>query len=168
MKKTIVLVFIFSMLLHGCRMSYSFNGASIDYTLTKTIALHQFLNQAPMVYATTTQTFNEKMKDVFVRNTKLKITDVNPDLEIEGEITRYDTTPQAVKDDAYASLARLTMTVKMRYKNNKKPTEDKEETFTAYRDYDSSKTLSDVQEELDKQLAEEIVDQIFNATMSNW
>jgi len=168
MKKILVFIYIFPLLFHGCRVSYSFNGASIDYNLTKTIDLRSFQNQAPMVYATTTQALNERMKDVFVRNTKLQITDVNPDLEIEGEITRYDTSPQAVKDNAYASLSRLTMTVKMRYRNNKNPTEDKEETFSAYRDYDSSKMLSEVQEELDKQLIEEIVDQIFNTTMSNW
>lgn len=167
MKKLLVLLLI-PLIATACKVSYSFNGASIDYNLTKTIHIADFQNQAPLVYAPLTQTFNEEMKDVFTRNTKLKFTDVNPDIEIEGEVIRYDFTPQSVKEDAYASETRLTISVRMRYRNNKKPEEDKEETFSAYRDFSANRLVDEAQDELIPQITKELVDQIFNSTMSNW
>ena len=167
MKKILVL-FLIPFLATACKVSYSFNGASIDYNLTKTIHIADFQNQAPLVYAPLTQIFNEEMRDVFTRNTKLQFTDVNPDIEIEGEVIRYDFTPQAVKEDAYASETRFTVSVRMRYRNNKKPEEDKEETFSAYRDFNANMLVDQAQDELIPQITKELVDQIFNSTMSNW
>ncbi|NDV79885.1 LptE family protein [Dysgonomonas sp. 511] len=159
---------IISLITISCSVSYKFNGASINYQETPTIDIRDFLNQAPLVYPSLTQTFNERMKDVFTRNTKLQFTTVNPSLELEGEIVRYDLTPQAVQENNLAAQTRLTMNVRFRYRNNKNPQEDKEETISAYRDFSSSYTLEQVQDDLIKQLTEDIVDQIFNATMSNW
>lgn len=170
MRRFLTVLFL-PLLFTACKPSYSFNGASIDYNVTKTIYLKDFQNQAQLVYAPLTQVFNEKMKDVFIRNTKLIFTDRNPDMEIEGEIVRYDLTPQAVKQEGNQSLAsatRLTMAVKIRFRNNKNPREDKEETISAYRDFSSNRMLTDVQDELITELTQEIVDQIFNTTMSNW
>lgn len=163
----ILLIFI-PVLTGGCKVSYGFNGASIDYDIIKTIQIHDFQNQALEVYAPLAQRFNEEMRDVFTRNTKLIFTSSNPDVEFEGEIIRWDFAPQAVKDDGYASETRLTMGVRVRYRNNKEPEKDREETFTAYRDFDANRMADEAQEELIPQLNKEIVDQIFNATMSDW
>lgn len=168
MKKILATLIATIIIITGCKVSYSFNGASIDYNETKTIDIRDFPNRAPLVYLPLTQVFNERMRDIFDRNTKLEFTNVNPDLEIEGEITRYDLAPLAVQANALASQTRLTMEVRMRFKNNKNSQKDKEETISAYRDFDSSKMLTDVQDELIDQLTKEIVDQIFNTTMSDW
>ncbi|MBK5721524.1 hypothetical protein JGH11_11635 [Dysgonomonas sp. Marseille-P4677] len=167
MKKAILLI-LFATLMTTCTVSYKFNGASINYAETPDIEIRDFQNQALLVYPPLAQVFNERMKDVFTRNTKLKFTSVNPSLEIEGEIVRYDIAPLSVREDNLASQTRLTMGVKMRFRNNKNPAEDKEETITAYRDFDSNLMLTDVQESLVDELTKDIVDQIFNATMSNW
>lgn len=167
MKKAALLI-LFILLMTTCTVSYKFNGASINYAETPDIEIRDFPNQAQLVYPPLSQTFNERMKDVFTRNTKLKFTKVNPSLEIEGEIVRYDLTPLSVKEDNLASQTRLTLGVTMRFRNNKNPQEDKEETISAYRDFDSNLMLTDVQDELIDELVKDIVDQIFNATMSNW
>ncbi len=166
--RKIILFCLLSIVVISCTVSYKFNGASINYQETPDIDLREFQNQAPLVYPLLTQVFNERMKDVFTRNTKLRFTTVNPALEIEGEIVRYDLTPQAVQENNLAAQTRLTMAVKFRYRNNKRPEQDKEETISAYRDFSSSLMLTDVQDQLIKELTEDIVDQIFNATMSNW
>lgn len=168
MRKLIAVLCLIALVCVSCRISYGFNGASIDYSLVKTIYIAEFRNQAPLNYAPMSQVFTEGMKDHFTRNTRLTLTDVNPDLEIEGEIVRYDYSPLAIKEDSYASQTRLTMAVRMRYRNNKNPSEDKEELFSAYRDFDSNQMLTDVQDQLIDEMTKEIVDQIFNATMSNW
>ncbi|MDL2214841.1 LPS assembly lipoprotein LptE [Dysgonomonas sp. OttesenSCG-928-M03] len=165
----ILFCLILPLLLVSCTISYKFNGASIDYSKVKSIDIRDFRNQASRVYPPLVQTFNEHIKDVYTRNTKLIIlSNQKADLELEGEIVRYDLTPLAVKEDAYAGMTRLTMAVKIRYINNVNPNEDKEETFSSYQDFESDKLLDDVQDQLIDLLIEDIVDQIFNATMSNW
>lgn len=169
MKRNILITLSCLTLLVACKISYSFTGTDIDYNETKTIKINQFTNQASLVYPTLAQTFSEKVRDVYTKNTKLKFTERDPDIEIEGEITKYELTQQAVKDNAYASESRLTMSVTVRYRNNKNPAKSKDNlTFSAYRDFSNAYMLTDVQEQLNTEMTEDIVDQIFNATMSNW
>jgi len=166
--RKIAIIVLFSLFITSCTVSYKFNGASINYAETPTIDIRDFLNQAPMVYPPLEQVFNERLKDVFTRSTKLQFTTVNPSLELEGEIVRYDIAPLAVQEDMFSAQTRLTLGIKFRYRNNKNPQEDREETLTAYRDFDSNNMLTDVQDQLITELTDDIVDQIFNATMSNW
>lgn len=166
-----VLFFAFAgicILMESCSISYGFDGASIDYNTTKTLYLANFPNQAQLIYPPLEQRFNEDLKDVFIRNTRLQLVNQNADLEIEGEIIGYELTPMAVQEDAFASETRLTMTVRMRYRNNKVEGQDKEETISAYRNFPSDKVLTDIQDQLIDELCKDIIDQIFNSTMSNW
>jgi hypothetical protein len=149
-------------------MSYSFRTASIDYELTKTLSIARFINQAPLVYPPVEQQFNESMTDMFTRNTRLQLVQQNADMEIEGEIVGYQLTPMAVQEDAFASETKLTMSVRMRFKNNKTNTPPIEETISANRTFSSNTVFDSVQDELVRQLIDEIVDQIFNSTMANW
>ena len=75
---------------------------------------------------------------------------------------------QAVTENAYASQTRLTITVRVKYTDNKNEGKDIDQTFSAYRDFDSSVMLTDVQDDLCQQIAKELVDLIFNATLGDW
>jgi hypothetical protein len=109
------------------------------------------------------------LKDSYTRQTQLQMVDANGDLQIEGEITGYDVTPQAVGSDAYATMTRLTITVKVTFVNTKESQYDFENrTFTAYQDFSSDRMLTDVQDELITVICEELVELIFNATVANW
>lgn len=152
----------------ACSISYKFNGASIDYTKVKTITIKDFPNQAPLVYPPLSQLFTETLKDMYIRQTRLQLVPNNGDLELEGEITGYELTPTAVKEDAYASQTKLTITVRVRYSNRVNPEEDFEQTFSAYREFDSNQMLQAVQEQLSTEIVEELTDQIYNATVANW
>ncbi len=167
MKKIWALIITFT-ILTACSVSYKFTGASIDYNLTKTLQLSHFVNQAPLVYPPLENFFNEALKDMFTRNTRLQFVNQNGDMEIEGEIVGYELTPMAVQEDMFASETKLTMNVRMRFINNKIRGQDKEETISAYKTFSSNVNLTDVQDELIKELTDEIVDQIFNTTMANW
>ena len=159
---------LIAFILSACTISYKFNGASIDYNLTKTIMISEFPNQAPLVYPPLEQRFNEELKDLFTRNTRLQFVKQNADLEMEGEIVGYALTPLAVQEDSFASETRLTLTVRMRYRNNKEEGQDREESISAYRNFPADRMLTDVQDQLIGELVKEIADQIFNVTMSNW
>lgn len=166
--KKILFLLILSLITSSCRISYSFRTASIDYELTKTLMIAHFVNQAPLVYPPLEQRFNEEMKDMFTRNTRLQLVNQNGDMEIEGEIVGYELTPLAVQEDAFASETKLTMTVRMRFRNNKTDAPQIEERISANRTFSSNTVFDSVQDQLMGELIEEIVDQIFNATMANW
>ena len=71
--------------------------------------------------------------------------------------------------DGYSTMAELRMTVNVRFVNNTNHAEDiSDQQFTASREYNASQQLSSVQEELVQQMIDEIVEQIFNATVANW
>ena len=89
-------------------------------------------------------------------------------MDLEGEITGYDLTPMAVKEDAYASQTKLTITVRVRYANRVNPDEDFEQSFSAYREFDATQMLQQVQDQLSEEIFDELVDQIYNATVANW
>lgn len=170
MKKSgiIYLFLVLSVIMAGCTISYKFNGASIDYTKVKTISIKDFPNQAPLVYPPFSQQFTEGVKDIYVRQTRLSLVRDNGDLQLEGEITGYDLTPMAVKEDAYSSKTKLTITVKVRYTNRTNADEDFEQSFSAYREFDSNVMLQDVQDQLCSEIIEELADQIYNSTVANW
>lgn len=170
MKKSgiIYLFLVLSVIMAGCTISYIFNGASIDYTKVKTISIKDFPNQAPLVYPPLSQQFTEGVKDIYVRQTRLSLVRDNGDLQLEGEITGYDLTPMAVKEDAYSSKTKLTITVKVRYTNRTNADEDFEQSFSAYREFDSNVMLQNVQDQLCSEIIEELADQIYNSTVANW
>ncbi len=171
MKKCIITFSLSIFLFISCSISYQFNGASIDYSKIKTMNIRDFTNQATLVYPPLTQVLSETIKDHYTKNTRLEFVNTNADLELEGEVTRYDLTSQAVKEQAngvFATETRLTISVRFRYTNNKVPEENKEETITAYRDFSSNKMLNEVQDELIDEISKDIADQIFNMTLSNW
>lgn len=167
-KNKIWLVSLLGLILTACTISYKFNGASIDYTKVKTITIKDFPNQAPLVYPPLSQVFTEALKDIYIRQTRLQLVKSNGDLELEGEITGYDLTPLAVKEDAYASQTKLTITVRVRYSNRVTPDDDFEQSFSAYREFDSNQMLQNVQDALCKEIVDELIDQIYNATVANW
>lgn len=167
-KNVIWLCLLIGVLATACSISYKFNGASIDYTKVKTITIKDFPNQAPLVYPQLSQEFTEALKDIYIRQTRLQLVNDNGDLELEGEITGYQLTPMAVKEDAWSSQTKLTITVRVRYSNRTNPDEDFEQSFSAYREFDATRMLQDIEPEYVPIIVEELVDQIYNATVANW
>lgn len=147
---------------------YKFNGASIDYTKTKTIQLNDFINRSSYVWGPMAPMLNNQLKDHFANHTKLIQVKRNGDLKIEGEITQYSQRNKSVSSEGYSAQTELQMTVNVRFTNNVNHDEDFERSFSATTTYETTQSLASVQEELVTQMVEELVDQIFNATVANW
>lgn len=166
--KTVMLALASVLLVQGCTVSYKLNGASIDYNTIKTITLETFSNRAAYQWAPMAPMFNNTLSDRYNSQTKLRQVKRDGDLVISGEIVSYDQTNKSISADGYSSMVQLRMTVKVKFTNNKQHNDDFDKTFTANREYDSSQQLSAVQEELVQQMIDDIVDQVFNATVANW
>ena len=159
-----------SMFMVGCifmRGGYSFSGASIP-DAAKTFSVAYFPNNAPMVSPTLSTMFTEALKDKFSRQTKLQLVEEGGDFAFEGEITGYSSTTASVSSDNYAQLNRLTITVRVEFTNVVEPNNSFVQTFSQFADYDSQQLLLDIQTELDQQIVDQIVTDIFMAAAANW
>lgn len=153
----------------ACTPRFTLNGSAIDYNVYHTISFGDFPIRASLVYPPLQQLFENKLHDMADQNTKLRTIDQpNSDVRLEGEITGYQLTPQAVGTDAYATQTRLTITVRVKYTDNKNEALSKDQSFSAYRDFDSNQMLTDVQDQLCDEICNDLRDLIFNATLGNW
>ncbi|MDO5572101.1 MAG: LptE family protein [Bacteroidales bacterium] len=166
--KKVLFILVSLCLITACSITYKFNGASIDYTKTKTITINNFPIKATLVYPPLGIAFNEGLKDIYTQQTRLNFVKTGGDITLEGEITNYDLTPQAVKENAYASETRLTIGVKVRYSSKSTPDKDFERSFSAYRDFSSTQMLTSVQDQLIEEIVDELTETIFNATVADW
>ena len=165
----ILMVCLLSVMMNSCIPSYKFNGSALNYDVYKTINVGEFPIRAALVYPPLQQTFENKLLDAITRQTRLNEIDTNnADLEMTGEITGYSLSPQAVGEDAYATETRLTITVHVKYTDNKNPDNNVDQSFSAYRQFSSNLLLIDVQDDLCNEISDELVDLIFNATLGNW
>ena len=153
-------------ILASCSFSWRMNGTAINYDVYKTINVSEFPIRAALVYPPLQQTFENL--DYVTRNTRLQEVDGPADLELSGEITGYSLSPQAVGTDAYATETRLTITVRVKYTDNKNPAKNMDQSFSAYRQFSSDLMLTDVQDDLCREISEELVNLIFNATLGDW
>ena len=156
------------MMFTSCTVSYKFNGASIDYTKTKTIQISDFPIRSNYVWGPMANIFNNQLKDQFANHTKLIQVRRNGDLRLDGEITRYEQRNKSVSAEGYSAQTELSITVNVRFTNTVNHSEDFERQFTASTTYETTQSLNSVQEELVTQMVKDICDQIFNATVANW
>lgn len=168
MKRYAIILSLLVCVLSACTISYKFTGTSIDYTKTKSISLDKFPIRANYVWSPMESMFYNSLSDAFARKTKLKVLKRGGDLQLAGEIVEYSQTNKSVSSDGYSAQVQLKITVNVRFVNNVKHEEDFEQRFSATADYDSSQQLATVQEKLVQEMIDDIVDQIFNATVANW
>ncbi len=159
---------IIAMSVVACSISYKFNGASIDYTKTKTIQINDFPIRASYVWGPMAPMFNNALKDMFANHTHLTQVKRNGDMKIEGEITQYSQRNKSVSSEGYSAQTELSITVNVRFVNNANHSLDFERQFTASQSYETTRSLNSVQEELVSQMVKDLTEQIFNATVANW
>ena len=151
----------------ACSISYSFTGTNINYDVIKTIQIDKITNRAPYGWAPMEAMFNNQLQDKYANSTRLRLVKKNGDLQVAGEITAYDQFNKAVSADGYSSQVQLKLTVNIRFRNNKM-NQQWEKQFSATTQYDARQSLATVQEGLVNEMIDDIVDQIFNATVADW
>ena len=146
---------------------YSFTGASISPD-TKTISIERFPNNALTVEPTLSQKFTDALKDKFVNETTLILMNKGGDLQIDGAITGYRTSPVAIQGNETAALNRLTITVEVNFVNTIDDSKSYKTKFSRYEDYPSTQNLNDVKETLIDQINEMLIQDIFDKAVVNW
>lgn len=164
---TIFILSVVITLFYGCKVTYSFTGASIS-PLAKTFNIQFFQNRAPVVQPGLSQSLTDALIDKCKSQTNLKYTTVIGDMNFEGEIIDYNTRPLTVAADAQAATNRFTISVRVKFTNAINPDLSFEQTFSRYEDYNSNLNLNDVESDLSAKIIEMIVEDIFNQAFVNW
>jgi Lipopolysaccharide-assembly len=151
---------------YGCKVTYSFTGASTQGL--KTVSIQYFQNRAPIVQPGLSQNLTDALIDKCKAQTSLKYTTSVGDAIFEGEITDYNTKPLTVGADALAATNRFTISVRVKFTNAIDPNLNFEQTFSRYEDYNSNLDLSAVEKDLSDKIIEMLVEDIFNQAFVNW
>ena len=151
----------------ACKISYSLSGASISPQIS-TLSVQRFFNRAPLVQPGLDQYLTDAIIDKCRSQTNLRIVSELGDVDFEGEITEYRTQPVTVGADAFASMNRFTITVRVKFTNTVEPHLSYDQSFTGYEDFDGALNLSDVEQDLSERIFEKIVEDIFNRAFVNW
>ena len=146
---------------------YKFNDTSIAPDV-HTISVYTIDNKAMKVNPMLSNTLTVALQDKYRKLTKLEMLEDGGDLEVSGYISSYEVTPTAVTSEEVAAQNRLTVTVKITFKNNKHPEEDFDTSFAAFQDFDSTISLDAVEAQLVDEIVEILVEDIFNRTVANW
>ena len=153
-------------ILRSCGI-YSFSGTSIQPDVY-TVNIHYFEYKALRVNPTLSNDLTEALKDQLRRLTRLEQVDEGGDLDIVGEIIGYDVKAMGVTADEVAAQNRLTVNVKIYFTNNKYPEDNLEQSFSAYADFDATQSLDAVESSICEDIIDQLVEDIFNATVAQW
>ena len=148
-------------------MHYSLSGASIPPE-AKTVSVQYFQNNASLAPPTLSQTFTEALRNKLSSQTRLSLINKGGDLNFEGSIIGYSTSPIAIQSSDQAALNRLTITVSVKYTCSFDEKKNFEQTFSRYSDYKSTSSLTTVEEGLITDINEQLVQDIFNKALNDW
>lgn len=153
--------------MQACKISYSFTGVNLSPAI-KTYSVYYFPNRARLVNPTLSQVFTENLREKLQRQTSLNELAEDGDIEFEGQITGYEVRPMAIQKEDLAAQNRLTVTIQLKYTNNKQPDLNFERSFSAFEDFDSNLSISDIEDDLTLEIVKKLNEDIFNATIANW
>jgi hypothetical protein len=164
----IILIFTLS----ACRVSFSFTGGSVNPN-AKTVYIPTFPNNSLLVNPSLSQVFTTALKDKVQSQTPLTlITAKNADYVFEGAITSYNITPIALQGSVagndVAAMNRLTISVRVTFKNKFDEKLNYDQTFSRYSDYASSLNFSSLESGLMQEIVDALTDDIFNKAFVNW
>lgn len=162
---TILFLFVFTT--QSCGI-YSLSGTTIHPDV-KTVQIDYFPNNAILVEPSLSQLFTTQFQDLFTTQTNLTLVKSGGDLQFEGEITGYKINPMTATAQQTAAQNRLTITVNVRFYNNKLEEDNFEQTFSHYYDYDANAQLiGGILDDAFNVILERITQDIFNASVAKW
>lgn len=161
-----IILFTFLFTVSSCKY-YNFTGTGkID---ANTFQVNYFQNNAPLVEPGIERTFTLELQEIIQGQTNLNLVSQGGDLVYEGEIVDYRITPMTATADQRAAQNRLTITVMVRFTNNKKEEDNFEKRFSFFHDYPANEQMagSRLTTALDE-IFERITQDVFNESLAKW
>lgn len=148
----------------GC---YSFKGISIPPE-ANTFYISELRSRVPGAPADLGQQFSENLKQKFLNQSRLNFVEIDPDIEFNGEITRFAVTSVAPQPGETTAFNRLEIAVRLNYIYRLDEEENWENTFSFFQDFSRDDNLLDVQDQLITVIFQQLAEDIFNKAFTNW
>lgn len=152
--------------LTACTVRYSFTGG--QFSGAKTFSVSYFKPQTALASQVYSLRFTEALKDQLLSQSPLQLIENGGELNYQGSITDYRISPVAAQANETTSLNRLTVSVKVKYSNTKEPDLSFERSFTRFADFDAAKDLFTIEEQLWAEINNQLVQDVYNASVGNW
>lgn len=163
------------LLLPGC---YSLKGISIDPRV-KTFSINIFEQQALNAPPTLAIDFTERLKDKMRSETQMQLRVVDAELEpsevrveFSGKIVDFRVVPVAPRPGELVALNQLVIVVQVTAENRTDTEEKiewpKEKSFSHFAEFSSQTDLLTVQDQLIRQIGDQLLEDIFNYFFNNW
>ena len=149
----------------GCGV-YSPYGAMTSGATTFSVAA--FEPVTPLASATASLILTEALRDRIQRQTTLRLVPEDGQLRFAADITGWTFAPVTATGNETAASNRLTLQVVVRYENGRDVTQDFERTFSRFVDIPSDQDFTAVEEQVLADLADQLSQDIFNASLGNW
>lgn len=159
-----VLIAAFGILFASC---YSLKSASIPSTIN-TFFVGDFTLQARNALPTMPQIFAEALRNKILNESRLILTEINPDISFKGEIVSYRVSAVAPEAGQTAAFNRLEISVSLDYENTIDDKLSWNKRFSFFEDFDRSQNLVDIQDGLITNINAQLVEDIFNAAFTTW
>jgi hypothetical protein len=150
--------------------TYSFTGGR-KFNDSVTVAVLTFTNNATLAKATLPQSLSEALREAIQRQTRLAFLPSNADLTFEGIITGYAVSPVALQGGGttdQAQFNRLTITVNVKYTDEIEEQYSYESSFSRFADFPASQTLQAAEDQLIKEISDQLVQDILNRSINAW
>jgi hypothetical protein len=174
MKKTVPILLLFSLCVFGFAFSgcgvYSFNPKGTIDPEIKTVRITPFENRAPYQNPQLVPNLTERLREKITRQTKLRQTNSDANLEVSGTITDYSVLTTGVSTtngQSQTSINRLTVTVHIIFTNTLK-NDVKEADVSRSFDFPASQSLNQAERSLLDEIVRNLGDEIFNRIFSDW
>lgn len=161
-----IALLIVLVVLASCQIRYSFSGG--QFSGAKTFSVVYLKPATALASPTYAQRITESLKDVMLSQSPLTLVETQGELMYEGSIVNYSVSPVNIQSNETAALSRLTIGIKIKYTNNLEPELNFEKTFTKFADFPATSSLFSVEEDLWKQINDQLVQEIYNASVGNW
>ena len=110
----------------------------------------------------------ENLNNYILSETNLKLSEKNPDLSFSGKISKYNISPISINSQESASQNRLSIEVEIEYINSLDTLNSFSKKFSNYVDFISTENFVDIESDLNNELIKKLIEDIFNASFSNW
>jgi hypothetical protein len=162
----VILLLLTLPLINGCKI-YRFTDASVNPNI-KTITISNFPNLAPIQVPSIAPEMVDRIQNKFIRETNLTLVPENGDIEIDGVIVEYLIDPVAVTQTETVAQNRLTIGVRIDFKNRLEPDKNFSTTFRELEIYPADLSGSDVDNRIAPIVMDKLVQTIFNKAFVNW
>jgi Lipopolysaccharide-assembly len=151
---------------NGC---YSLKGISIDARVN-TFFVNTLETVAINAPPTLNIEFTERLKDKIRSETRLQLKTEGADVQFSGKVTDFRVSPVAPKPGETVALNQLTIVISVAAENmmEEKIEWPKEKSFSYFAEFSNSTDLLSVQDQLVRQISDQLLEDIFNHYFNNW